>query len=112
MTHTRGSRLVVFLLLLLALPLTAAAQPTRFGYRVTIPRGALLLESLGAKRSSDTVPLMWDYGPRQANPNLPAGKTVSRTDEIGDSMRVTYPYTLPAADSLDAEPSIARAFPG
>lgn len=113
MMHSLRSCLAFLLLSATGIPLAATAQPTHVGYRVSIPEGPITLQPLGGRASEkDTVHLMWDYGPRRLNPELPKGTAVTRTWTIMDDVEVTRPYTLTQDDSLDAEPSRARAYPG
>jgi hypothetical protein len=111
MTHLRAIR-AGLLLACLAFPLSAAAQPTHIGYRVTIPERIIILEPLGRAGKPDTVRLMWNHGPNRLNPYLRAGHTVTRMEEAHDTLHVSYPYTLPEDDSIAAAHSPADAFPG
>ncbi len=111
--HSLKSWVAILLLAALGTPLTAHAQPTQVGYRVSVPSEPIILRPLGGTPSEeDTVHLMWNHGPRRLNPDLPKGTTVTRTWTIMDDVEVTRSYTLTEDDSLEAKPSQARAYPG
>jgi hypothetical protein len=111
--HSLKGWLPILLLAMFGTPLSAHAQPTHVGYRVSIPKGPLIFRPLGGTESAeDTVHLMWNYGPRRVNPDLTKGTTVTRTWTIEDDVKVTRAYTLTRDDSLEAKPSRARVYPG
>lgn len=111
--RTFRSVLPILLLAVLGTPLSAHTQPTHVGYRVSVPKGPLVFRPLGGTESAaDSVHLMWNYGPRRLNPDLPKGTIVTRTWTIENDVEVSRPYTLSQDVSLEAEPSRARVYPG
>lgn len=111
--NLRSICLAILLLPFLGTPATAHAQPTHVGYRVSVPQEPIVLRPLGGTASEkDTVHLLWNHGSRRLNPDLVKGNVVLRTWTVMDDVEVIRLHRLAEDDSLEAEPSRARAYPG